>query len=374
MHESAPLTAQGATVSVIIPNYNYGDYVGAAIDSALNLDWPKVEVIVVDDGSTDHSRAVIASYGSRISALWQENAGHLAACNHGFSRSRGDIVVFLDSDDMLAPSLAREIAAVWTPRVSKVQVRMRVVDAAGRPTGSEFPQYEGVPSPEQVRAWAIRTSAYPTPPCSGNAYSRWFLERIFPLPETCPHTGIGADGRHARCRICSFSDSYCLAAAPLLGDVHTIPAPLVSYRVHGRNDGALSELDVHAFGREMTRALQRQAYARDVAAREGFELPERAINRSLRYLSYRLASLQLAPAEHPIRGDSMAQILLHLHAALFAPQGVSRKARLLLVAWAWAVAIAPAQFRNKLVLWRFAAGARPRALRAMLTGLGVIRT
>ena len=367
------MNVQSASISVVIPNYNYADYVGAAIESALSLDWPKVEVIVVDDGSTDHSRAVIGRYGPRIKTIWQENAGHLAACNTGFSRSRGDVVIFLDSDDMLEPSLARELAAVWTPRVSKVQVQMRVVDAAGRPTGSYFPQYEVVPSPDQVRSWATRSGAYPTPPCSGNAYSRWCLERLFPLPETCPHTSIAADGRVVRCRICSFSDSYCLAAAPLLGDVRTIPAPLVSYRVHGRNDGALSALDIHAFGREMTRALQRHAYACEVAAAAGINVSEHAINRSLRYLSYRLASLKLAPATHPIRDDSMVSILLALHSALFAPQGVSRKARLLLLAWAWAIAISPGPINSRLVLWRFAAGARPRALRTVLTRLGVLR-
>jgi len=373
MKAAADSHSESATLSIIIANHNYGEYVGAAIESALNLDWPKLEVIVVDDGSTDHSRAVIAAYGARISALWQENAGQVAACNKGFRHSRGDIVIFLDSDDLLAPSLARELAAVWTPRVSKVQTLMRVVDAAARPTGSYLPQYEVVPSPEQVRSWAMQSGAYPTPPGSGNAYARWFLERIFPLPERCVHTPVGADGRVAPCRLCSFADSYCLAAAPLLGDVKTIPAPLVSYRVHGRNVGALSTLDIHAFGRETARALQRHAYGCEVAAADGLKVSGRAINRSLRYLSYRLASLKLAPASHPLRGDSIGRILLDLHRAFLAPQGLSLKARVVLLAWAWAIALSPGSISRKLVLWRFAAGARPRALRTMLTSLGVIR-
>src|SRR5690606_24677253 len=122
-------------ISVIIPNFNYEAYVGAAIDSALQLDWPRVEIIVVDDGSTDGSRAVLARYGSRIRTILQENAGQLVACNRGFAASSGDIVIFLDSDDVLHRSLARELAAVWTPRVSKVQVQMRTIDAHGRPLG-----------------------------------------------------------------------------------------------------------------------------------------------------------------------------------------------------------------------------------------------
>ena len=97
------LLATRPTISVVIPNFNYASFVGAAIDSALNLDWPAVEVIVVDDGSTDSSRDVLAGYGGRIVTILQANAGQLVACNKGFAASRGDIVIFLDSDDLLHP-------------------------------------------------------------------------------------------------------------------------------------------------------------------------------------------------------------------------------------------------------------------------------
>lgn len=69
------MTEASFKVSVIIPNFNYADYISDAIDSALGLDWPDVEVIVVDDGSTDHSRRVIEAYGSRITAMFKENTG-----------------------------------------------------------------------------------------------------------------------------------------------------------------------------------------------------------------------------------------------------------------------------------------------------------
>lgn len=102
------MTEMTLLVSVIIPNYNYEDFVGAAIESALGVDWPDIEVIVVDDGSTDHSRAVIERYPDRIRAIFlQKNAGRVVACNLGFARSRGEVVMFLDSDDMLHPSTMR---------------------------------------------------------------------------------------------------------------------------------------------------------------------------------------------------------------------------------------------------------------------------
>src|SRR5689334_397670 len=91
-------------VSVVIPNFNYARYVAQAIESALSLDWPHVEVIVVDDGSTDESREVIERYRERVTIIHQANGGQIAACNAGFARVRGDAVIFLDSDDVLHPS------------------------------------------------------------------------------------------------------------------------------------------------------------------------------------------------------------------------------------------------------------------------------
>src|SRR6185436_17643644 len=81
------------TVSVLINNFNYAEFVGAAIQSAV-AQGPGVEVIVVDDGSTDDSREAIEAHSDRVTAIFQENAGQAAAFNTGFAASRGEIVVF----------------------------------------------------------------------------------------------------------------------------------------------------------------------------------------------------------------------------------------------------------------------------------------
>lgn len=344
-------------ISVVIPNYNYEDYVGQAIDSALNLDWPNVEVIVIDDGSTDRSREIISGYGGRIKTIFQENSGQLVGCNKGLALSRGEVVIFLDSDDVLHPELAREAMAVWTPQVSKVQVQMRSIDAQGRPNGSFFPQYHIAPTPQDVRNWAWHAAAYPTPPGSGNVYARWFLERIFPLVDVAG----------------TANDSYCLAAAPFLGDVITIARPLVSYRVHGKNQGALSSLDARQFPRQMMRARQRRAYAQGIAAQVGIDLPPEAINRSLNYLCYRLGSVVLAPQDHPLPGDNRWRVARDITAAFFVPQGLSGKARLAMLLWAWGVSLSPPALSRRLILWRFAPGTRPKGLRRWLARLRVIR-
>ena len=90
-------------VSILINNYNYGRFLAAAIDSALAQTYPNVEVIVVDDGSTDESRSVIASYGDRIKPILKENGGQASAFNAGFAASQGEIICFLDSDDLFVP-------------------------------------------------------------------------------------------------------------------------------------------------------------------------------------------------------------------------------------------------------------------------------
>jgi len=105
MHE--PMQHEIRGVSIVIPNYNYGRFIGEAIDSALAQTHPLVEVIVVDDGSTDDSRAVIERYGERVTAIFQANAGQNAACAAGFARAHFDLVVFVDSDDCCCPKRPR---------------------------------------------------------------------------------------------------------------------------------------------------------------------------------------------------------------------------------------------------------------------------
>ena len=184
-------------LSVVIANHNYAEYVGLAIESALALKWPDTEVVVVDDGSTDGSPQLIQSYGDRVKVLLTENASQRVAANRGFALSSGDVVIFLDSDDVLPPDLPTRLADLMTETVSKVQFQMQRIDAGGTAIGPPFPRYHPVPSPAQIRRWTSRTTAYPTPPGSGNAYARWFLARIFPL---APEVGEASDSASMRTR------------------------------------------------------------------------------------------------------------------------------------------------------------------------------
>ncbi len=91
-------------VSVIIPNYNYGHFLQESIDSVLNQSYKNIEVIVVDDGSTDNSTKIIEAYSQRVMLISQENSGVSAARNHGMRFAKGDFVCFLDADDSWEPN------------------------------------------------------------------------------------------------------------------------------------------------------------------------------------------------------------------------------------------------------------------------------
>ncbi len=104
-------------VSAIIPTYNRADVIGRAIESVRAQSYGAVEIVVVDDGSTDNTVATLASFGPAIRVIRQENAGPAAARNAGVRISRGDIVTFLDSDD------------VWLP--SKIERQVVIMNAAG---------------------------------------------------------------------------------------------------------------------------------------------------------------------------------------------------------------------------------------------------
>jgi glycosyltransferase involved in cell wall biosynthesis len=99
----------------LIDNYNYADFVGAAISSALAVDWPDKEVIVVDDASTDDLRTVIDGFRGRATAYFRPKSYQLGAHMFGFEQSAGDVIIFLDPDDLVM----REVAKVWRPGVFK---------------------------------------------------------------------------------------------------------------------------------------------------------------------------------------------------------------------------------------------------------------
>jgi glycosyltransferase involved in cell wall biosynthesis len=106
------------TVSVVIPTYNSGRLVTDAVESALSQTAPPTEILVIDDGSVDDTQQRLAAYGDRINYVYQENRGVSAARNRGLLNARGDLIAFLDADD------------VWHPRKLECQLRVMTSDPA----------------------------------------------------------------------------------------------------------------------------------------------------------------------------------------------------------------------------------------------------
>ena len=155
-------------VSVIIPVYDGERYLAEAIDSLLAQTVPPLEVVVVDDGSTDGTAQIIRAYGAPVRYVHQPNAGQSAARNHGVRLARGDYIAFLDADDLVHPKkLERQLAAFeqepslamcdaftvnfWSEDVPDHE---RGCDAAHAVTHPERPY------PNHISTWLIRREAF----------------------------------------------------------------------------------------------------------------------------------------------------------------------------------------------------------------------
>lgn len=128
------------SLSIVIPCYNHGRFLAAAIESALAQQSPVSEVVVVDDGSTDDSAAVAARYAA-VQVIRQPNRGLAAARNAGRAATRGEIVIFLDADDVLWPTAAAAAMAHLGahPLAGMVSGGCRVIDRAGEPVATNVP-------------------------------------------------------------------------------------------------------------------------------------------------------------------------------------------------------------------------------------------
>ena len=136
-----PVRLAVPSVSVVIPTYNRGQLLEQAIQSVLDQTYRDLELIVVDDGSTDDTRRrVVAVADDRVRYIHQRNAGLAGARNTGIREARGDYVAFLDDDDVwMAEKLERQMAIMQSrPNVAVVHCGFRFVDLEGNPVSMEY--------------------------------------------------------------------------------------------------------------------------------------------------------------------------------------------------------------------------------------------
>jgi glycosyltransferase involved in cell wall biosynthesis len=309
--------------SIIINTYNYGRFVEQAIESALSVDYRNKEVIVVDDGSIDDSRDVIEAFGDRVIPLFTANAGQATAANAGFERSTGDVVIFLDADDVLLPTVAQQIIAVWRPGVAKVQYSMIYVDAVLRPLGRQWPAYTAKHTPEWAARSMRETGNYLSPPTSGNAWSRDFLKEVFPVPTR-------DQGLH-------WIDMYLHMLAPFFGEVISLNSPQCLYRRHGENDSGSAR--VHEYLARYPRLMTQV----EITKRLGDELLQRkGCNSSISYKNEYYAKVALVSKRffRDQRRDWVVTLLLKYWQTAWRAE-LSPKGKALLFVWSLAIVAAP---------------------------------
>jgi glycosyltransferase involved in cell wall biosynthesis len=222
-----PPLSDGPLISVLIPNYDYGRFVGLALESVRNQSYGNFEALVCDDGSTDNSRQVIqefASKDSRIKLLPQENRGFASAVNTAYENSKGEVICLLDADDMFKPCKLQRLLETFrsNPRSGLCVHPLMPVSATGQPLGP--------PSrPDMDRGWigpqALKRGGWSIlPSTSSLSFRRQITAEIFPIP----------------LEIRRFVDYYLSRTAQFFTEISIVPEPLTEYRIHGKSMSGIS--------------------------------------------------------------------------------------------------------------------------------------
>jgi glycosyltransferase involved in cell wall biosynthesis len=197
-------------VSIVTPAYMQGDYLAATIESVLAQDYPNIEFIVIDDGSSDDTLAVARRYeGSRVRVLTQANIGQAATLNRGWALARGEILAYLSSDDCLCPNAVSAMVEALqnSPDVAVVYCDYWLIDAAGQ-------RLRAMCAPEfDVRDLREKLVCQPGP-------GAFFRRRVF-------EASGGWDVRRRQ-----LPDFEFLLRAADLGLFMRVPALLSEYRIH----------------------------------------------------------------------------------------------------------------------------------------------
>jgi glycosyltransferase involved in cell wall biosynthesis len=323
-------------ISVIINNFNYGQYIASCIESAIAQTYKNIEVIVSDDGSTDNSRAVIESYGSSVITAFKRNGGQGSALNAGYEKSSGDLVIFLDSDDILWPSCASEIANHWRADLMKLNFNLAVIDSSANPMGD---LYLKPPLPRgDLRQRLITEGTVVSMPMSGNVFPRAFLDRVMPMPEKGWERG---------------ADIYLCNLAALSGEVGAIDEPLGGYRVHGNNDSAMTKNGkVKKLGLRvwLQRELLTEQSLTDYGQKIGAHYPIGALTRSLPHIQQLFLHEKLFKEDHCFGEKSVFEHFMLYMKLLITSKTLALYKKPIIAGWSLVVMLLPKSLAEPLVV------------------------
>jgi hypothetical protein len=341
-------------VSVVITCYNYERYIALSVGSALAQTAPPAEIIVVNDGSTDGSADVLRSFGDRIQVVDQANAGQIAATNRGYAASTGDIVMFLDADDVLEPGAIEAVLRAWTPRCAKVQFELEVINGAGELLGRRFCNYVEPYGPDEIRDEFARFGTYVWPVLTGNAYARWFLQRVMPLTVTVAPDGV------------------LNTVAPLYGEVQVVPQALGRYRLHDANQnyhGTSSRALGPRFAKQVKIRVGELRVLAQHAQTCGAQLPAGPlIDHDLPSINYRLMLKKLGEGYEGDTADRAAS-LWRAGIAVLSRRPLPWRLKLAHAGWMTALLLSPRWLASRLILLRFERAAIVQPIRRRIAAL-----
>lgn len=207
-------------VSVVLCNYNYGQFIRQAIESVLCQTHTNLELIIVDDGSTDDSKKIIDEFNDeRIVKIFQNNGGQAAAFNAGYENCTGDYIAFLDSDDYwYQDKIKKCLDAFDCKDICIVQHNLSVVDIESNIVGHSHPCIMSGKR-DVLREYFVENHTGFFSVTSGIVCRRECLDKIFPL--------------NTQWKICA--DVAFTRPLPIFGKVFTLPYDLGAYRIHGNN-------------------------------------------------------------------------------------------------------------------------------------------
>ncbi|MED4954412.1 glycosyltransferase [Paenibacillus macerans] len=225
-------------VSVLINNYNYEDFIVQCVDSVLNQTYKDIEIIVYDDGSTDHSLEKLSHYSdlkviSKANHGKSNNFNQMNAVYQAFLQSKGEYIFLLDSDDWFRNNKVKRVIDIFksNPELEVVQHALEEVDAQGQSTNAIIPVFKDVQNYKEY-IYSTESLFHLFSMTSGLAFKRTFFERVMPIPE---------DGLNHL-----WLDTRLMILAALTSNIYTVREALSCYRRHGKNAwGKMADPDVH---------------------------------------------------------------------------------------------------------------------------------
>ncbi len=329
------------TFSIIIPNYNYENYVARAIDSVLAQDFTDYEIIVADDESSDGSWAIIESYADRVTTMRRKNQGAGRTCLMAAREAHGRYIWFLDADDEIAPGALSKVAALLDSNPSKIQVQMQPIDAAGEKLGEPYPEYPADYTTEQMLNEIYSVGYYMTCPTSGMVLRKDVVAAV-------------KDIDYER-----YIDGVVYLLCPFMGEVKTIYEPLALYRVHDRNASAFDTPSPEKFAMERHRFVARLEHLKEICETLGIDGSRIADG------TQTALALELDILERAATGERPSFQTVQTYIKRNSQSESSLKKKVGLSMWAIGMGIAPRKLRNALLGWRPNPHTRPKFLRQL---------